>query len=203
MVVVVVMAIYFDEFEPARVLATLYRETGFILFAGSTDEIKLETPPAFPYRIAIGWIGTECSVKLVDDDDNEETVALSDGARVVSSLVISPNALPDVEIVPGDVKGQISLEAVHIDGQPEKMAVSKEIEIILFPVYDISSVPAGSGYQDIKYTIFTKEEISIGDRITFTDHFQGGVSVTVYAKSVTGGVDLEDGHIEYRMVLCG
>jgi hypothetical protein len=200
---VVDMATYFEEFQPATMLATLYREDRYVMYSGPVEEIKLESSPSFPYRIAIEWSGQEGALNLVDDDDNEETIPLEDGMRKVSELVMSKNTLPDIDISPEDLKGSIVLEAVHIDGQPEKRAISKSIEIILFPISDIASHAAGSGYQNIKYTIFTKEEISIGDRITFTDHFQGGVSVTVYAKSVTGGVDLEDGHIEYRMVLCG
>lgn len=192
------MGAYYDVFEEAETDAVVPRTAPWLIYDGPCDELDLDddVPDEFRLAFVLTSPGTVTLSWGEGDDAEDEVLEFETGTRLVA---VAPfTELPEVEI---DSAGDVSVECVTPFGAPIMRETLEDIKIIVFPKTSIVRASGGSGSQQTDYNIFSETVLQVGDCIRFYDPLQGR-NVEVYVKHIDGGIDLTDGHIEYRMLMC-
>lgn len=184
------MGVYYDSFRRAETDAVVPRTSAWILYNGPADEMVLvgDVPDEFRLAFVLTAIGT---VTL-----SEEILTFESATRLTTAETFTE--IPEVEV---DTEGDISVECITPYGAPIMQETLEDIKIVYFPKTSIIRDKSGSGWQQTDYNIFTDTVLHIGDCIRFYDSLQGR-DIEVYVKNVDPGIDLVDGHVEYRMLQC-
>lgn len=192
------MGVYYDVFERAETDAVVPRTTSWILYDGPVGELELDddVPEEFRLAFVLTAAGTVTLSWGEGDEAEDEVLTFTEATRLTA--VATFTALPEIEI---DSEGDVSVECITVYGAPIMREVEEEIKIVYFPKTSIVRDKSGSGWQQTDYNIFTETVLQVGDCIRFYDPLQGR-NVEVYVKNIDSGIDLVDGHIEYRVLMC-
>lgn len=185
---------YYDVFERAETDAVVPRTTSWILYDGAVDELELDDDVPAEFRLA--FVLTVAGTVTLSWGEEDEVLTFTEATRLTAAETFTE--LPEIVI---DSVGDVAVECITPYGAPIMREVEEEIKIVYFPKTSIVRDKSGSGWQQTDYNIFTETVLQVGDCIRFYDPLQGR-NVEVYVKNIDSGIDLVDGHIEYRMLMC-
>lgn len=188
------MGVYYDVFERAETDAVVPRTSSWLLYDGPIGDLDLDDDVPAEFRLA--FVLSSPGTVTLSWGEETEVLEFSTGTRLATVATFTD--LPEIDI---DTEGSVSVECISTFGAPILREVEEDIKIVYFPKTSLIRDSGGSGWQQTDYNIFTETVLQVGDRIRFYDPLQDR-NIEVYVKHIDGGIDLEDGHIEYRMLMC-
>jgi len=189
---------YFEEFKTGVNNAWKVELGAWKLYEGLTPPVPANPVPTGPFRVAITLLAVTGHADVVGDVYvNSEKISFVSATRLTNNTQLT--ALPTITALGLDC--HILVECISTSGAPLYKETLVPIEIICFPKTHILRDPSGSGWMQTVYDIWCETPLSIGERIRYPDPHQG-MTIDIYVRNVSSGVDLEDNSQPFRVLNC-